>query len=72
MENWRGKDDEVPRGMWETVKTSAREIGVGKAEGGRSKRRSRKKEEREEEEEETEKEKDNGGKESSKGMRNMR
>jgi len=33
--------------MWETVETNAREIGIGKAEGGRSKRRSWKKKRRE-------------------------
>jgi len=61
----------MSRGMWEIVETSAREIRVGKAEGGRSKRRSRKKEGREEEEEEIEKGKNNGGEEGSRGMGNM-
>jgi len=72
LENRRSKDDKVSGRMWETVETSAREIRVGKAEGGRSKRRSREKERREEEEEETEKGKDNGGKEGSRGIGNMR
>jgi len=56
--------------MWEIVETSTREIRVGKAEGGRSKRRSREKEGREREEE-TEKGKDNGGEESSREIGNM-
>jgi len=72
LENGRSKNDEIFRGMWETVETSAREIRVGKAEGGRSKRRSGEKEGGEEEEEETEKGKDNGGEEGSRGMGNMR
>jgi len=62
----------MSREMWETVETSTREIRLGKAEGGRSKRRSGEKERREEEEEETEKEKDNGGEEGSRGMGNIR
>ena len=41
LENRRGENNEVPRGMWETVETSTREVGVGKA-----KRRSWKKERR--------------------------
>jgi len=36
--------DKVPRGMWEAVETSAKEVGVGKAEGRRSEGRSRKEE----------------------------
>ena len=43
MENRGGQDDEVSREMWKAVETGAREIGVGKAEGERSKRRSWKK-----------------------------
>jgi len=71
LENGGSKNNEMSRGMWETVETSAREIRVGKAEGERSKRRSRKKERREEEEEETEKGKDNRGEEGSRGMGNI-
>jgi len=59
LENRESKNNEMSRGMWETVETSAREIRVGKAEEGRSKRKSREKERREKEEEETEKGKDN-------------
>ena len=71
LENRRGEDDEVPRGMWEAVETSTREVGVGKAKGRKSKERSRKKERRKREKEEAEKGKDNGGEESSRGMGNM-
>ena len=68
LESRRGEDDEVPRGMWETVETSTREVGVGKAKRRRSKKRSGKKKRRKGEEEEAEKGKNNGGEESSRGM----
>jgi len=64
--------DEVSRGMWEAVETSARKIGVEKAKEERSKRRSWKKEGREGQKEEAEKRKNGGGKEGGKGMGNMR
>ena len=47
MENRRSKDDKMSEGMWKAVETSIGEIGVGKAEGGRSKKRSRVEERRE-------------------------
>ena len=71
MENRRGKDDEVPRGIWEAVETGVREVRVGKAKGRRSKGRIREKERRKREEEEAEKEKANGGEESSKEIGDM-
>jgi len=71
LENRRSEDDEMSRGMWEIVETSARKIRVGKAKEERSKRRSGEKEGREGEEEETEKEKDNGGEEGNRGMGNI-
>ena len=40
LENRGSKDDEMPRRIWKAVEASTREIGVGKAEGRRSKRRS--------------------------------
>ena len=40
MENRRSEDDKVLRGMWETVETGAREVGVGKVEGRKSEGRS--------------------------------
>jgi len=72
LENGGSKDDEVPRGMWEIVETSAREIWVGKTERRRSKERSQEEERGKGIEEETEKRKDNRGKESGRGMRDMR
>jgi len=42
LEDRRDKDDEVSGGMWEAVETKARETGVAKAKGRRSKRGSRK------------------------------
>jgi len=72
LENRRGEDDEVPRGMWKAVETGAREVRVGKAKERRSKERSKEKERRKREEKEAEKGKDNGGEESSRGMEDMR
>ena len=40
LENRRDENDKVPRGMWKAVETSTREVGVGKAKGGRSNGRS--------------------------------
>ena len=54
MENRRSKDDEVPRGMWKAVKTGARKVGMGEAEGRREKGRSWKKEGRKGKEEKIE------------------
>ena len=67
LESRRGEDDEVPRGMWETVETGTREVRVGKAKG-----RSKKKERRKREKKEAEKGKDNGGEESSRGIGDIR
>jgi len=44
LENRRSEDDKVPRGMWEAVETSTREVRVGKAEERRSEGRSQKEE----------------------------
>ena len=51
MEDRGGQDDKVFGRMWETMETSAREIGVGKIEGRRSKggKRGKKREEEKEE-----------------------
>ena len=46
MEDRRGKDDEMSRGMWIAVEASTGKIRVGKTKGGRSKRRSQQKERR--------------------------
>ena len=71
MENRRGENDKVPRGVWEAVETCTREIGMGEAERRGGKRRSGEKERRKGEEEETEKRENDGNKESSRGMGDM-
>jgi len=60
-----GQDNEVSGGMWETVETSARKIGVEEAKEGRSEKGSRKRKRGKGKEEETEKGENSGGKESS-------
>jgi len=70
LENWRGKNDEVSRRVWEAVETSTGEVRVGEAKRRRGKKRGQKKERRIGEEE-NEKGKDNRGEESSRGMGNM-
>ena len=65
MENGRGKNDEMSRRMQEIVKTSAGEIRMGKAEGGRSKGRSMEEMRRERPEKETAKREDDESEESS-------
>ena len=40
MENRGGENDKVSRGMWETVETGAKEIGMGEAKGKRGNGRS--------------------------------
>ena len=71
LENRRGENNEVPRGMWETVETSTRKVGMEKAKRRRSERRSGEKERRKEEEEEAKKGKNNGSKENNRGMGDM-
>jgi len=60
LENGRGKNDEMPGGMWKTVEASTREVRIGKVEGGRSKKRNRKEKEKERKEKETEEGQDSG------------
>jgi len=50
----------MSRRMWKAVETSAREVGMGKTEGRRSKGGGREKERREGEKEEIEKRKNSG------------
>ena len=59
-------------GVWKAVETCTREIGVGEAKRRRSKEGTREKERKEEEEEKTEKRENDGNKESSRGMGEMR
>ena len=39
LENRGGKNDEVSRGVWKAVETSAGEVGMGETERGRNKGR---------------------------------
>ena len=71
LKNRRSKNDEVSRGMWKAVEASSGEVGMGKTNGGKSKRKSRKKTRRKEKEEEVEKRKDSGSEENSRGVENM-
>ena len=73
MENRRGKDDEVSRGVWKTVEASTRKVGMGETEGRRNKGESRKKKrgKRKEKEEKTEKGENGRSKESSRGVGDM-
>ena len=71
MENGRSQNDEMSRRVWKVVKTSTREIRVGKAKGRGSEGRSWEKERRKGEENENEKGEDNGGEESGRGMGDM-
>jgi len=47
LKDGRGKDDEMPRGVWKTVETNTGKIGVAETEGERSKGRSEKEKRRE-------------------------
>ena len=68
MENRRGKDNEVSRGVWKTVEASTREVRMGETEGRRSKRGNGKKKGKEKE---TKKGENSRGKESSRGVEDM-
>ena len=68
LENGRGKDNKMSRGVWKAVETSAEKIGMGKAERRGSKGRSQEEERRKGQEEETEKGEDDGSKESGRRM----
>ena len=70
LENRGGQDDKMSRRVWEAVKASIREVGMGKTRGRKSKGGSGKKKKREGEEETKERE-DSGSKENSGGMGNI-
>jgi len=65
LEDGRSKNDEVPRGVWQTVETNTGKVGIGKAEGGGSKGRSREETRRERQEKKTEKRRNDGSEEGS-------
>ena len=70
LEDGRGKDDEMPKRVWNTVETDVGKIRVAKTEGGRGKGGSRKETRRKRGKEET-KEEEDGSKKSSRRMGNM-
>ena len=47
LENGRGKDDKMSRGVWKAVEANIRKIRIAETEGRRSKEESRKKMKRE-------------------------
>jgi len=71
LEDGRSKDNEVPRGVWQTVETNIGKVGVGKAKGGGSKERRREEMRGERQEKETKKGKNNGGEESGQRVGNL-
>jgi len=71
LEDGRGKDDKMLRGVWKTVETNTGKIGVAEIEEERDKGGSRKETRRKRGKEETKKGEDDGSKESSKRMENM-
>jgi len=68
LENRRGKDNEVSRGVWKTVEASTREVRMGETEGRRSKRGNGKKKGKKEE---TKKGENSRDKESNRGVEDM-
>jgi len=71
LEDGRGKNDEVSRGVWKTVETNARKIRVAKAKERRGKRGSRKEARREGEEKKAKERKNSRSKKGSRRMGNM-
>jgi len=71
LEDGRGEDDEMSRGMWKAVKANVGKVGMAETEGGESKGRSRKKTRGEGKEEEAEKKKNGRSKKDSRRMGNM-
>jgi len=73
LEDGRGKDNEISRGVWKVVEANAKKIRVAETKGRRSKERSRKETrgESRETEKEAEKGKDNGSEESGRRMGDM-
>jgi len=65
LEDERGKNDEMPRGVWKTVESDAEKIRVVETEGGEGKEGSRKEIRKEREKEEAKKEKNSRSKKGS-------
>jgi len=71
LENGRGKNNEVPRGVQKAVEANTGKVGMAEAEGRRSKKRSRKEMRREEKEKEVEERKNSRSEKSSRGVGNL-
>jgi len=71
LENRRGEDDEMSRGMWKAVEANTGKVRMAEIEGERSKGRSRKKTRGERKEKEAEKRKNSRSKKGSGRMGNM-
>ena len=71
LEDRRGKDNKMSRGVWKTVEANAGKIRIAETEGGRGKGRSRKEMRRKREKEETKEGEDDGSKKSSGSIGNM-
>ena len=71
LEDGRGKDDEMFRGVWKTVETNTDKIRVAETEGERSKGESRKEMRRKRRKEKTKEGEENRSKESSRGIGKM-
>jgi len=71
LEDGGSQNNEMPRGMWEAVETSTREVRMGETERRRGKRGNREKEREEGEEEKTEERENGRNKKSSRRMGNM-
>jgi len=71
LEDRRGKNDEMFRGVWKAVEVNIEKIRVAETEGGRSKGRSRKEMIKERRKEETKKRKNNRGKKGNRRIGDM-
>ena len=72
LEDRRGKDDKMSKGVWKTVETNAGKIGVAETKGERGKRRSRKGTRKKRGKEEAKKRKNGRSKKGSGRMENLK
>ena len=72
LEDRRGKDDKISRGVWETVKANAGKIRMVETEGERGKGRSRKEIRKERREKEAKERENSRSKKGSGRIENMR
>ena len=71
LEDGRGKDDKMSRGVWKTVEANAGKMRMAETEGGRGKRRSGKEIRKERRKEEAKKRKNGRSKKGSRRMGNL-